>query len=65
MILDEVLTEKKYEQFMQGVNMKKKLALYKEFGENTVFKGYLQGDAGTRLLFKLSSGTNEELGRHT
>ena len=67
--LDELFRGKEYEQFMQGVSMKRKLALYKEFGENIEFKSYLHGigDAGTRLLFKLRSGTNglmEELGRH-
>ena len=67
--LDELFRGKEYEQFMQGVSMKKKLALYKEFGENLEIKSYLRGngDAGTRLLLKLRSGTNglmEELGRH-
>ena len=68
-MLDEVLREKEYEQFIQGINMKSKLALYKEFGEDIEFKSYLHGigDAATRLLFKLRSGTNglmHELGRH-
>ena len=48
---------------------KTKLTIYKTFGGEVKFKHYLNGvgDAGTRLLFKLRSGThglNEELGRH-
>ena len=56
-------------QFLKGLNNKTKLTIYKTFGGEVKFKGYLNGvgDAGTRLLFKLRSGThglNEELGRH-
>ena len=51
------------------LNNKTKLTIYKTFGGKVKFKRYLNGvgDAGTRLLFKLRSGThglNEELGRH-
>ena len=43
--------------------------MYKSFAKEADFKTYLHGvsDAGTRLLFKLRSGTHglyEELGRH-
>ena len=43
--------------------------MYKRFVKQSEFKKYLHGfcDAGTRLLFKFTSGThglNEELGRH-
>ena len=56
-------------QFLKGLNNKTKLTIYKTFGGEVKFKRYLNGvgDAGTRLLFKLRSGThglNEELGRH-
>ena len=54
---------------LKGLTNKTKLTIYKTFGGEVKFKRYLNGvgDARTRLLFKLSSGThglNEELGRH-
>ena len=56
-------------QFLKGLNNKTKLTIYKTFGGEDKFKCSLNGvgDTGTRLLFKLRSGThglNEELGRH-
>ena len=53
----------------KGVNIKRKLTIYKTFGGEVKFKHYLHGvgDAGTCLLFRLHSGThalNEELSRH-
>ena len=53
----------------KGQNNKTKLTIYKTFGGEVKFKGYLHGvgDAGTCLLFKLRSetnGLNEEFGRH-
>ena len=61
--------EREREKFVEGLNCKVKLTLYKCFGREVQFKKYLHGlsDAGTRLLFKFRSGThglNEELGRH-
>ena len=55
--------------FKKGLNNKTKLTIYKNFGGKVKFKCYLNGvgDAATRLLFELRSGTigrNEELGRH-
>ena len=52
----------------EGTN-KNKLTIYKSFGKEVKLKCYLHGvsNTGTRLLFKLRSGThglNEELGRH-
>ena len=45
------------------------MTTYKKLGKRVEFKKYLHGvsDAGTRLLFKFTSGThgwNEELGTH-
>ena len=45
------------------------ISLYRTFSKNVGFKKYLHGvsDAGSRLLFKVRSGThglNEELGKH-
>ena len=47
-------------QFLKGLNNKTKLTIYKTFGGEVKFKRYLNGvgDAGTRLLFKLRSGTH-------
>ena len=67
--MDESIKESNRCQFLKGLNNKTKLTIYKTFGGEVKFKRYLNGvgDAGTRLLFKLRSGThglNEELGRH-
>ena len=56
-------------EYVEGLNSKVKLELYKTFGKEVEFKRYLHGvnHAGTRLMFKFRSGThglNEELGRH-
>ena len=68
-LVDESIKESNRCQFLKGLNNKTKLTIYKTFGGEVKFKRYLNGvgDAGTRLLFKLRSGThglNEELGRH-
>ena len=68
-LVDESIKESNSCQFLKGLNNKTKLTIYKTFGGEVKFKRYLNGvgDAGTRLLFKLRSGThglNEELGRH-
>ena len=65
-LVDESIKEINKCQFLKGLNNKTK---YRNFGGEVKFKRYLNevGDAGTRLLFKLHSGThglNEELGRH-
>ena len=67
-LVEESIKESNRCQFLKGLN-KTKLTIYKNFGGEVKFKRYLNGvgDAGTRLLFKLHSGThglNEELGRH-
>ena len=68
-MVEESIGEREREKFVEGLNSKVKLTLYKCFGREVQFKKYLHGlsDAGTRLLFKFRSGThglNEELGRH-
>ena len=68
-LVDESIKESNRCQFLKGLNNKTKSTIYKTFGGGVKFKRYLNGvgDAGTRLLFKLRSGThglNEELGRH-
>ena len=55
--------------YVEGLNSKVKLELYKTFGKEVEFKRYLHGvsDTRIRLLFKFRSethGLNEELGRH-
>ena len=67
--MDERIKESNRCQFLKRLNNITKLTIYKTFGGEVKFKRYLNrvGDAGTRLLFKLRSGThglNEELGRH-
>ena len=66
-MVEESIGEREREKFVEGLNSKVKLTLYKCFGREVQFKKYLHGlsDAGTRLLFKFRSGThglNEELG---
>ena len=68
-MVEESIGERERKRFVECLNSKVKLTLYKCFGKEIQFKKYLHGlsDAGTRLLFKLRSGThglNEELGRH-
>ena len=68
-LVDESIKESNRCQFLKGLNNKTKLTIYITFGGEVKFKRYLSGlgYAGTRLLFKLRSGThglNEELGRH-
>ena len=68
-MVEESIGEREREKFVEGLNSKVKLTLYKFFRREVQFKKYLHGlsDAGTRLLFKFRSGThelNEELGRH-
>ena len=67
-LVDESIMESNRGQFLNRLNNKTKLTIYKTFGGEVKFKRYLNGvgDAGTRLLFKLRSGThglNEELGK--
>ena len=67
-LADESIKESNRCQFLKGLN-KTKLTIYKTFGGEVKFNCYLNGvgDTGTRLLFKLHSGThglNEELDRH-
>ena len=69
-LVDESIKESNRCQLLEGLNNKAKLTIYKNFGGDVKFKRYLNGvgDAGTRSLFKLRSGThglNEELGRHS
>ena len=68
-MVEESIGEREREKFVEGLNSKVQLTLYKCSGREVQFKKYLHGlsDAGTRLLFKFRSGThglNEELGRH-
>ena len=65
----ESIKERNRCQFLKQLNNKTKLTIYKIFGGEVKFKGYLHGvgDARTWLLFKVRSktdGLNEELGRH-
>ena len=67
--VNECVSNRENKEYVEGLNSKVKLGLYKAFGKEVEFKRYLHGvsDAGTRLLFKFRSGThglNEELGRH-
>ena len=67
--IEESISEREGRQFEERLNSKVKLDMYKRFGKEVEFKRYLRGvgDAGTRLLYKFTSGThglNEELGRH-
>ena len=66
-MVEESIGEREREKFVEGLNSKVKLTLYKCFGREVQFKKYLHGlsDAGTRLLFKFRSGThglNEGIG---
>ena len=58
-MVEESIGERERRKFVEGLNSKVKLTLYKCFGKEVQFEKYLHGlsDAGTR------SG-NEELGRH-
>ena len=63
------VSNRESKEYVEGLNSKVKLEVYKTFGKEVEFKRYLHGvsDAGTRLLFKFRSGThglNEELGKH-
>ena len=67
--VEECISERESRRFVEGLNAKVKLDIYKWFGKSVEFKKYLHGvcDARNRLLFKFKSGThglNEELGRH-
>ena len=67
--VNECVSNRENKEYVEGLNSKVKLGLYKAFGKEVEFKRYLHGvsDAGIRLLFKFWSGThglNEELGRH-
>ena len=63
--MEESIGERERNKIVEGHNSKVKLTLYKSFGNEVQFKMYLHGlsDAGTRLLFKFRSGT-QEFGRH-
>ena len=62
-MVEESIGEREREKFVEGLNSKVKLTLYKCFGREVQFKKYLHGlsDAGTRSG---THGLNEELGRH-
>ena len=67
--VNECVSTRESKEYVEGLNSKVKLQLYKTFGKEVHFKMYLHrvSDAGTRLLFKCRSGNhglNEELGRH-
>ena len=67
--VNECASTRESNEYVEGLNSKVKLQLYKTFGKEVEFMRYLHGisDARTRLLFKFRSGThglNEELGRH-
>ena len=67
--MNDCVSNRESKEYVEGLNSKVKLGLYKAFSKEVEFKRYLHGvsDAGTRLLFKFRSGThglNEELGRH-
>ena len=67
--VNECVSNSESKKYVEGLNSKVKLELYKAVSKEVEFKRYLHGvsDAGTRLLFKFRSGThgfNEELGRH-
>ena len=67
--VNECESKRENKEYVEGLNSKVKLGLYKAFSKEVEFKSYLHGvsDARTRLLFKFRSGThglNEELGRH-
>ena len=67
--VNECVSNRENKEYVEGLNSKVKLGLYKAFGKEVEFKRYLHGvsDARTRVLFKFWSGThglNEELGRH-
>ena len=69
-MVEESIGERERKKFVEGLNSKVKLTVYKSFGRRFSLRSiYLHGlsDAGTRLLCKFRSGThglNEELGRH-
>ena len=63
--VEECISERESMKFVEGLNNKVKLDMYKRFGKSIEFKKYLDGicDAGGRLLFKFRLGThgpNEE-----
>ena len=66
--VEECISERE-SRFEEVLNTKVKSDIYKWFGNSVEFKKYLHGvcDAGSRLLFKFTSGThglNQELGRN-
>ena len=62
-MVEESIGEREREKFVEGLNSKVKLTLYKSFGKEVQFRKYLHGlsDAGTGSG---THGLNEELGRH-
>ena len=66
--MNECVSTRGSKEYVEGLNSKVKLQLYKTFGKEVYFKTYLHGDiTRTGFLFKFWSGThglNEELGRH-
>ena len=58
-IVEDSINERDIRNFEEGLNSKVKLSLYKTFNNLVEFK-YLHGagDAGSRLMFKLRSGTH-------
>ena len=65
--VNECVSNRENTEYVEGLNSKVELGLYKAFSKEVEFKRYLHGvgDAGTRLFFKFRSGThslNEELG---
>ena len=67
--VSECVSNRENKEYVEGLNSKVKLGLYKAFSKEVELKRYLHGvsDARTRLLCKFRSGThglNKELGRH-
>ena len=52
--VNECVSTRESNEYVEGLNSKVMLELYKTFGKEVEFKRYLHGisDAGTRLLFK-------------
>ena len=65
--VNESLTRRESNKYVEGLNSKVRLELYKTIGKEVEFNWYLHeiSDARTRLLFRSGThGLNEELGRH-
>ena len=63
--MNECVSTRESNEYVEGLNCKVKLELYKTFGKEVKITFIGISDARTRLLFKFRSGThgvNEELG---